>query len=170
MAVKPNKEKVIADIVSELNKGVERKDMIAKYCKKFQKSERTIDTYWKIANSRYLELQQSINKQIEIDSTESAKELLKQGLKSKSERLLLLQKQVDDLEMELHNNVMHFHSFSDGEIITGTRAMNSLERAKVSDVIKSIQSEISKIEGDYAAAKKDITVTEKGVSGFILED
>jgi hypothetical protein len=51
---------------------------------------------------------------------------------------------------------MHVHAFSMGEMIMGTREMNSLEKAKIADTIKGLQSEISKIEGDYAPTKQDV--------------
>lgn len=96
-------------------------------------------------------------------------EVAKEGLKSKSERLLLLQNQVDELKLEIANNKMHFHSFADGQIVTGTRSMNSLERAKISEVIKSIQAEISKIEGDYAPMKQDVTTKGESLNSEELE-
>lgn len=169
MAVKPNKESIITEMMHEIEKGANYTSIVALLCPKLHLSKRTITNYWNIAQSRYSELSSSINKQLEIDSIDAAKERLKEGLKSKSERLLNLQNQVDELKLEIERNIMHFHSFADGEIITGVRTMNSLERAKISEVIKSIQAEISKIEGDYAAVKQDLTTKGESLNSAEIE-
>lgn len=55
---KSNKQNIINALIKELEKGTERGDVVAKYCKKLQKSARTIDSYWKIANEQHSALQQ----------------------------------------------------------------------------------------------------------------
>jgi hypothetical protein len=152
-------EAYIEEILRLLANGiVERGKVLAKVGKKWQISTRTFDRAWKIAQERYLLTQQKLNDKIEATLIQNKTENLSNGLKSKSERLLNLQKQIDNLEAELKNNKMHVHAFSMGEMVIGTREMNSLEKAKIADTIKSLQSEISKIEGDYAPTKQENTI------------
>ena len=79
--------------------------------------------------------------------------VLKSGIKSKIDRLLELQEQIKSLNDELTANIMIVSTFYDGEIITGARPMNSIEKSAINKTIKEIRAEISKIEGDYAPTK-----------------
>ncbi len=81
------------------------------------------------------------------------KESLKSGIKTKLERLIELQKQVEQLQKELHDNRTIISTFYDGAMITDYRELTPLERAKIHQVIKEVRAEISKIEGDYAPTK-----------------
>jgi hypothetical protein len=91
----------------------------------------------------------ALDKQIQANTAIS----LKSGLKSKLGRLLELQEQILILNDELKANIMIVSTFSDGELLTGIRPMNSIEKSTVSKTIKELRAEISKIEGDYAPTK-----------------
>jgi len=56
-----NQQNAIKEILSELRKGNERIDMVAKLCKKLQIGQRTFDKYLKTAKEIYLNEQQAIN-------------------------------------------------------------------------------------------------------------
>ena len=144
-------------ILRELHKGnVTFTDVSLPFFTKFNLSKPTFSKYWKIANETYSKYIEERQTQISEATTNETISTLSNGLKTKSERLLNLQKQIENLETELRNNVMHVHAFSMGEMVIGTREMNSLEKAKIADTIKGLQSEISKIEGDYAPTKQDV--------------
>jgi hypothetical protein len=78
---------------------------------------------------------------------------LKSGIKSKIDRLLELQEQIKKLNDELEANIMIVSTFAEGELLTGTRPMNAIEKTTINKTIKEIRAEISKIEGDYAPTK-----------------
>ena len=111
------------------------------------------DRYFKIANETLKEWANlkeiARNEQIQANASNS----LKSGLKSKLDRLLELQEQIKKLNDELETNIMIVSTFSDGELLTGMRPLNSIEKATINKTIKEIRSEISKIEGDYAPTK-----------------
>jgi hypothetical protein len=111
------------------------------------------DRYFKIANETLNEWANLKDKAINEQILTNASESLKSGLKSKLERLLELQEQIKKLNDELEANVMIVSTFSDGELITGMRPLNAIEKATVNKTIKEIRAEISKIEGDYAPNK-----------------
>ena len=54
----PNKQIIIDEIAKDIAKGVDRGKIITKFCKKFQKSARTIDSYLKKAKKQQSELQE----------------------------------------------------------------------------------------------------------------
>lgn len=143
------KEKIVTELLLELDKGSERKDIISKYCKRFQKSDRTIDSYWKIAQERHQEQQQAIQKELLRDSTEKAKEALKKGLKSKEERMLQIQSIIDGTGAKLANGEILYPSFND--------------RIKAHELL-------IKLNGEFAPTKQKIEVSEKPVSDFLLEE
>ena len=154
-------EDYTAFIAKELKAGnVKYLDVASLFCAKFRLTRRSFDKYWKIANEKHSEFIEKRETKINEATIHNTIENLSNGLKSKSERLMNLQRQIDDLQAELEKNIMHVHAFSMGEMVMGTRPMNSLEKAKIADTIKGLQSEISKIEGDYAATKQDVKLTE----------
>jgi hypothetical protein len=111
------------------------------------------DRYFKIANETLNEWANLKDKAISMQILTNASESLKSGLKSKLERLLELQNQIKKLNDELEANVMIVSTFSDGELLTGMRPLNLIEKSTVNKTIKEIRAEISKIEGDYAPNK-----------------
>ena len=76
-----------------------------------------------------------------VTATETIK-AARNGLKSKLERVLLLQDQIDELLLDLENS---------GNKVSIT------DKAYLRKTIKDIQAEISKIEGDYAPNKKEVS-------------
>lgn len=136
-----------------------RKVFLSKYVKEWQDSPRTFDRYFKLAKQQYVEYQVSIQKKKEALSIEKDLEPLKQGLKTKNERLLFYQKEVDKVEAQLRGEVeftwlnmgkvQNSHQ-KDGTFVLPIQIQNELRR-----LIKEFQSEISKIEGDYAAKKQE---------------
>jgi|688.fasta_scaffold640148_2 hypothetical protein len=108
--------------------------------------------WWDIYYSKHVN---SANKSLSDIAISQKVEALKSGLKSKYDRLIELQKQVESLEVELKNNIMIVHTFSDGQLIQGIRPINALEKASINKTIKEIRAEISKLEGDYPATKTE---------------
>lgn len=75
-------------------------------------------------------------KQIEVMQSQKTKEAVETGLKSKLERVLILQTEVDACLTDLYGS-----------------ELSIIEKVRLRQVIKELQSEISKIEGDYAPNK-----------------
>lgn len=76
---------------------------------------------------------------VEDTKTQEAVEAAKKGIKTKNERLLILQAQVDELLIDL----------TEDEI-------SLTDKAYLRKTLKEIQAEISKMEGDYAPSKMTI--------------
>lgn len=121
-------------------------EMFSKYSEKFSKSEVTFSKDWNIANERYIEYQNKANKAKEEASIAKEVEAVKMGLKTKNERLLIYQSQVDNMLLELETKQCY-----DDE--GNMRAMTQRELNDTRKTLQVIQSEISKIEGDYAPTK-----------------
>ncbi len=80
---------------------------------------------------------------IEAMRLQNMKEALQTGLKSKLERVLILQTEVDGCLFDLYD----------------TESLPIVEKVRLRMAIKELQSEISKIEGDYAASKLEHAAT-----------
>lgn len=114
------KEQIYIDfIIDEIKKGIiDRKEIVAKFCKKFQKSERTADTFWKKANEAYLEAQQSINEIKAKEYTEKELERLRKDLIDRDKAiemqanvLKLMYNKISKTKDNLHpNDVSAFNS------------------------------------------------------------
>ena len=81
-------------------------------------------------------------KQIEGMRLQKTKEAVETGLKSKLERVMILQTEVDECLNDLYAG-----------------DLSILEKVRLRMAIKEIQGEISKIEGDYAASKLEHLAT-----------
>jgi hypothetical protein len=91
-----------------------------------------------------------------LDDTKSHEiiEAAKNGLKSKTERVLYLQKQIEDIQHDLDlNQGKAIYLVVNGVVQKVQPDLCSTDKAFMRKTIKDIQSEISKIEGDYAPKK-----------------
>lgn len=81
------------------------------------------------------------------------------GLKTRQERLMILQQQVDEIMIELSGNrdvqyVVLVNEVGKRVMQKVTTEMNANTRGYLRRTIRELQAEISKIEGDYAAEKR----------------
>lgn len=145
MALKPNKEKIVQDIIIELEAGSNYSTALALNGTKWQLPKRTFDRYWKMAQEVYSERQQAIQKQLERDSITAAQERLKKAILTKDER------------MQIASDIARGKAWKVGtDIIAPTG----------SDRIKALDF-LAKIEGDYAASKQDITTQGESLNASI---
>jgi HD superfamily phosphohydrolase len=115
-----------------------------------------IRTIYKIEKQRclrlydkyYLEAQESLNAKKEEVGTRIAEDAVNRAILTKLER------------MEIASKI------AKGEL---WKVQGEIMIPSTTDRLKALEY-LSKIDGDFAAVKKDITVENKGVSGFILED
>lgn len=110
-----------------------------------------------IAHEEWANLKdKATNEQIQAN----AKESLKQGLKSKIERVLYYQNEIERCVKQLNGDLPFtyivlskiYNSHTNGKYSVPIQIQNDLRQQ-----IKSFQTEISKIEGDYAATKNELT-------------
>lgn len=157
---KPSKQIIIDAIIKEIEQGSGRGDVVAKYCKKFQKSARTIDTYWKTANEQYKAKQDLIKKEVlEVDKG-VAIEARKSGLKSKLEKQVELQNEIDLIDKQIKGEVEFtfvvgnkVNKSHNGDIfMLPVQIQNELRARKL-----QYYAELNKMEGDYAVTKTEVT-------------
>jgi hypothetical protein len=123
-------------ILTELNKGnVNYKDVFLVFLSKFKLSEPTFVKYWKIANETYLEQRKTINDAKLEDSIKTEKEAVKSLVLDKVERMRIAEE----------------IAIGKAKRIEGTIVMPS-----PSDRLRALDY-LSKIEGDYAPNKLDIS-------------
>ena len=150
-----SKTKAYVDYILDLMRSgdIDRIVIVSKFCKKFQTTERTADTYWKEAKEAYkIELEAINDKRTEIYQSEQI-EAFKPQIKTKLERLLTYQSHIDKIELELiTGKTQDVYNTKDGlQFIE--RDLSTLEKNSLRKTLKELQSEISKIEGDYAPTK-----------------
>lgn len=92
-------------------------------------------------------------------SIDNVKTELKSGLKSKIERQLILQKQIDQCLSELDSGKVNGYDMLGNAY---ERELTIMERSQLRKTLKELQSEISKMEGDYAPIKQEIKTEEVG--------
>jgi hypothetical protein len=123
---------------------------------KFQVTERTFARHWVNANEVYKERRSLINEVKFNETIIAEKEAVKSIIKSKIERLEIYQKEIENCIKELSHGFTE-ETKSNGELIT--RPLTISEKSLLRKTIKDLQSEISKIEGDYAITKVENTNT-----------
>lgn len=147
----------INDVAFELNKGTQRKFIVEKFTKKWKVGKTIIDKYIKDAKEQAKERQERRQRALDEQLVSEGLDAQKQGLKSKTERVLNLQKQIDDIQADLETGKTFDYYVIKGEIKRIAKDLTPLEKATLRRTIKDIQSEISKIEGDYAPTKAEHT-------------
>lgn len=124
-----------------------------KYSVKFSKSEKTFVSDWKQAQAEIQAYQNKVQKQKERESIKQEVKAVKKGVKTKIERVLLLQKQIEDLLGKLERNTHTQEVFKEGKVLKYERGLTPQEITAYNRTIKELQAEISKMEGDYAVEK-----------------
>ena len=161
--MKADHEKQINYILTEQRNGLERNDILQKFAKTFKLSDRTFDNRLKIAKERFYVESESIrkaNENILIDGDANA---LKSGLKSKTERQLSLQNQVDEIQKilddgETPDTIIDIKSASSFDI---NRKITAIERSQLMKTLRELTAELNKMDGSYAPAKLDHTTNGK---------
>ena len=138
-------------------------EMFGKYSVKFGCSEKTFDKDWKKAKAEIETYQKKVQKEKESVSIAVEKEAIKKGLKTKIERLLILQNQVDKIIREIENGYCTDKIVFEGMLLETQRPLRPMEISAMRKNIKDLQSEISKIEGDYATAKQEVEIKESKI-------
>lgn len=116
-------------------------------------SKQTFQGEWKAAkeaarvhNLDILEAKKHTAIQLECES-------IRKSIKTKNERVLILQKQVEALRKQLKEGTTADYGMVNGFHIPFERDMNIREYNDTRRTLREIQAEISKIEGDYAPEK-----------------
>lgn len=95
-----------------------------------------------------------INEQATIEaSVQSAKESAQMGLKSKLDRQMLLQKQIDDIQAEIDRGILEEYAYISGKYKKVDKVMNAETKAQLRKTMKDLVAELNKMDGAYAPTK-----------------
>jgi hypothetical protein len=153
MKQSPQIQARINTIAKELASGKDRDEIVSKYCKKFHLSKRQVDNYIKSAKIIAGNLSEKANKAASDTFIEETIEAVKNGLKTKIERQMILQGEVDKILQELEANVSTDYVVLSGKLQKVKKEIPVTDRAYLRRVLKDLQAEISKMEADYAPDK-----------------
>lgn len=140
MAGKATKQVIVDAIIKEIEKGSTRGAVVSKFCKKFQKSDRTIDTYWKIANEQYSIRQQKAKEAADKVYIQSSADAAKEAVMSSIERKEVLSK------IARGNFPLKKPMVINGKLRLVPVVPDWTER-------RNAIAELNKMEGDYAPTK-----------------
>ena len=115
--------------------------------------ERTFQQYLKEARKEFEAYQKKVQKE-------------KESVSIAVERLLILQNEVGKIIREIENGYCMDKIVLDGMLLETQRPLRPMEISAMRKNIKDLQSEISKIEGDYATARHDLTSNGESISGI----
>jgi len=157
--MKPDREKIILDIVSEMDLGVSYTQAKAINGEKWQVPQRTFDTYWAEASERYkdiLEIERNARNEVRI---QMAKDSLKKAILNRHERMeLLTQIAKGDISFEK-------------EVATKFGPITILQKPEFVDRRAAV-AELNKMDGEYAPVKKELKgeiEIVKQITGIIVE-
>lgn len=152
-------------IVSCLKQGQARGAIMTKFVKKWQMNVRTFDRYLNIAKGIAESISEKENKAVEAAYISGAEQMALNGIKTKSQRLLILQNEIDNCLSELATDSKLKHYADLAGKRTNVKQLTIIEKVKLRQVITQLQSEISKIQGDYApdkSANQPLTINING--------
>ena len=153
----PQIQSRINQLAKELANGKERGELLVKFGKKWSISKSAFDRHLKKAKVIAKELSEKANKAASDTLVSETVEAVRQGLKSKFERVMILQNQCEKIEQELEANVSTDYVLVSGKLQKVVKEISVTDRAYLRKTLKDLQAEISKIEGDYAPTKNAFT-------------
>lgn len=127
-------------------------DVFGKYSEIFGRSDKTFDKDWKKANNTINAYRIKANKAKEAASIKSEVEAVKKGLKSKLDRVMFYQDQIEVMEKQLSGELEFYFIVGNKALTSHPNGVFKLPIEKQNDIrkqIKEYQMEISRIEGDY---------------------
>jgi hypothetical protein len=92
---------------------------------------------------------------IDAATSEGVIAAAKKGIKTRHDRVMVLQEQCDKLRDMLKKGEDIGHLVTDGRIKSVRKRMDNNTRGYLLRTLRELQAEISKIEGDYAPEKKE---------------
>lgn len=150
-----SKQTIIDQIIKDIELGAERGSVIAKYCKKLQKSARTVDTLWKKANEQHRERRELIKTQLAALDTEKA-------LEARKKEIMTAEDRKEYLTRIIKGELRIAKAF----VIAGEIVEHPAE-PDAGDRLKAI-AELNKMEGDYAPANLQVKAEVKSTTGITL--
>lgn len=128
--------------------------MFTKYSLTFTKmSKRTFAKDWKKSSERFKDYQKTVQGEKEKVSIQEETEAVKNGIKTKNQRIEIYQGQINEILKELQEGTHEEITKKDDKTTKVVRSLTPSEKTAMRKAIKELQSEISKIEGDYAETK-----------------
>ena len=155
----PNKEKIISDILSELDFGIDRAACLDLMGKKWQTTTRTFDRYWQEALKRFAALNLRTQNALDEVYIDAKKEALKKAILTKHERMEILT-QIASGQLTFQKEVPTKFG---PQMITATPDFTDR---------KAAIAELNKMDGEYAPIRKDITSGGepiKQITGIVVE-
>lgn len=135
-------------------------EMFSKYLAMFGNiSEVTFTKDWKKATQIHTEYLNKLNKAKEELSITKELEAVNNGLKLKIDRVLEKQANVDSIREAVKVGTTNDYYIFEGSVVEFVRALTEVEKATLLKRATEIETEISKIEADYAAIKTDSNIT-----------
>lgn len=146
--MKPSEQAQVNFIADCLRKGEQRKDILAKFVKKWQKAgTRTFDRRLKVAQAAVQEEQKRIRATAE-DNVAKEADALKSKIMTSIER------------QEYLTRVLNGEVKTKQPFVVGGKIMEYPAEPTLAEKLKAL-AELNKMQGDYAATKSEISVTEK---------
>jgi hypothetical protein len=146
---KPNKQNIITEIISELEKGRERVDVLATVGKSWQLSTRTFDRLWKEANEKHKAAQNEAQRLIAEQSIEATLKRHNEAIISKEKRMEILS------EIALGGIPLVKPMVVNGIIEDVPVVPDWMDR-------KNAIAELNKMDGSYAPTNQNITIKKLG--------
>jgi hypothetical protein len=80
---------------------------------------------------------------------DAAKEQAKNGIKTKIERQLHIQKQIEDIQNDIERGIMEDYFIIGGKVQAVNKIMNAETKAYLRKTIKELYAELNKMDGSY---------------------
>lgn len=151
--LKASKQIIIDAIIKEIEQGKPRGKVLATVVKKWQISQRTFDRHWKTANEQQKERQDKASRAADKVYIETKVEAVKTALKSKLEKQLHIQDQIDAIQSDIDRGILEDYVIVGGKLQVVNKVMNAETKAYLRKTIRELYAELNKMEGDYAPAK-----------------
>lgn len=148
-----SKDEGINQVLNLLKDGLASEEIVSDMCSEFQISDRTVYSYLKIARKTYDKERERAQKEIERVRVEQAAKAAENGLKSKYER-----------DIEIQNEIEHYQAILKGEKkvpfilgqkVSQTESLPIQLVVLVQNTINDLRKELAKRLGEYAADKHE---------------
>lgn len=90
------------------------------------------------------------------------------GLKSKLDKQLHIQKQIDEIQADIDSGILVDYAYVNFKFEKIEKVMNAETKAYLRLAIKTLYAELNKMEGDYAVTRTDVTTNGESITPTIV--
>ena len=158
--IKLSDSQLKAEVIAIFNTGISGKmEVYGNIRNKYTIARDRFTEMYNLCYSEWSKIKEQATSDVTI---QAATEAAKIGIKTKLEKQVHLQSQIDSIQADLDRGVLEKYAVIEGRWVMEPQIMNAETKAVLRKTIKELYAELNKMDGDYAPVKSNVVISKVG--------